>query len=136
MSSLSSTEAPMTQMCIPMVSNASSAAAEVAMALPFPAPHHEEPPCPTAQAKQKVQAHKLKVAAHTKKAHKLATLFYAAKLQKPRGQRLSTDKISAIVKKEYDGHGPLARLIQRYVNNNNMSGNSPFKLGNKGNIPK
>ena len=28
------------------------------------------------------------------------------------------------------------RSIQRYVNDNNMSGNSPFKHGNKGNIPK
>ena len=71
-----------------------------------------------------------------KKAHKRATLFYAAQLEKPKEQRLSAEKISKLVKKEYDGYGPSARSIQRYVNSHNMPGNSPLKLGNRGNIPK
>ena len=46
------------------------------------------------------------------------------------------DAISKIVKKEYDGHGPSGRSIQRYVNDNNNIGNSPIKMGSRGNIPK
>ena len=112
-----------------------AAAAEVATAL-FPAPQPEEPPRPTAQAKQKDRCHKLKVAVHAKKAHKRATSFYASELKKPKGKRLSADAISKIVKKEYDGHGPSGRSIQRYVNDNNNIGNSPIKMGCRGNIPK
>ena len=55
MSSLSTQEGTMTETSIPAVSNASSA---VATAL-FPAPRSEEPPRPTAQAKQKDRCNKL-----------------------------------------------------------------------------
>ena len=41
-----------------------------------------------AEAKQKDRAHKLKVAVHAKKAHKRATLFYAAQLEKPKEQQI------------------------------------------------
>jgi hypothetical protein len=41
---------------------------------------------------------------HAKKAHKWATSFYASELKKPKGERLSADAVSKIVKKEYDGH--------------------------------
>jgi len=109
MSSLSTQEGTMTKTSIPAVSNASSA---VATAL-FPAPRPEEPPRPTAQAKQKDRCNKLKVAVHAKKAHKRATSFYASELKKPKGERLSADAVSKIVKKEYDDHGPSARSIQR-----------------------
>jgi len=44
--------------------------------------------------------------------------------------------MSNIVKKEYDGHGPSGRSIQRYVNENNNIGNSLIKMGSRGNIPK
>jgi hypothetical protein len=71
---------------------------------------------------------------HAKKAHKRATSFYASELKKPKGERLSADAVSKIVKKEYDGHGPSARSIQRYVNDNNNIGISPLKMGNRGNI--
>ena len=111
MSSLSTQEGMMTKTSIPVVSNASSA---VATAL-FPAPRPEEPPRPTAQAKQKDRCNKSKVAKHAKKAHKRATSFYASELKKPKGERLSADAVSKIVKKEYDGHGPSARSIQRYA---------------------
>ena len=131
MSSLSTQEGTMTKTSIPAVSNASSA---VATAL-FPAPRPEEPPRPTAQAKQKDRCNKLKVAVHAKKAHKRATSFYASELKKPKGERLSADAVSKIVKKEYDGHGPSARSIQRYVNDNNIIGLSPVKMGSRGNIP-
>jgi len=124
-----------TKTSIPTVSNASSAAAEVATAL-FPAPQPEEPPRPTAQAKQKPRCHKLKVAMHAKKAHKRKTSFDVSELKKPKGERLSADAISNIVKKDYDGHGPSGRSIQRYVNDNNNIGNSPIKMGSRGNIPK
>jgi len=122
MSSLSTQEGTITKTSIPTVSNASSAAAEVATAL-FPAPQPEEPPRPTAQAKQKDRCHRLKVAVHAKKAHKRATSFYASELKKPKGERpLSADaRISKIVQKEYDGHGPSGHSIQRYDNNNNIS---------------
>ena len=110
MSSLS-TQETMTETSIPAVSNASSA---VAMAI-FPAPRSEEPPRPTAQAKQKDRCNKLKVAVHAKKAHKWATSFYASELKKPKRERLSADAVSKIVKKECDGHGPSARSIQRYA---------------------
>jgi hypothetical protein len=83
MSSLSTQEGTITKTSIPTVSNASSAAAEVDTAL-FPAPQPEEPPRPTAQAKQKVRCHKLKVAVHAKKAHKRATSFYASELKSPK----------------------------------------------------
>jgi len=66
MSSLSTQEGMIAKTSIPTVSNASSAAAEVATAL-FPAPQPEEPPRPTAQAKQKDRCHKLKVAVHAKR---------------------------------------------------------------------
>ena len=131
MSSLSTQEGTMTKTSIPAVSNASSA---VATAL-FPAPRSEEPPRPTAQAKQKDRCNKLKVAVHAKKAHKRATSFYASELKKPKGERLSADAVSKIVKKEYDGHGPSARSIQRYVNDHNNIGISPVKMGSRGNIP-
>jgi hypothetical protein len=135
MSSLSTQEGTMTKTSIPAVSNASSAATnDVVMAL-FPAPKPEEPPRPTAQAKQKERCHKKNVAAHAKKAHKRATSFYASELKKPKAERLSADAISKIVKKEYDGHGPSARSIQRYVNDNNIIGLSPVKMGSRGNIP-
>jgi hypothetical protein len=96
MSSLSTQEGTISKTSIPTVLNASSAAAEVATAL-FPAPQPEEPPRPTAQAKQKDRCHKLKVAVHAKKA--------------PKGKQLWADAISKIVKKEYDGHGPSGRSI-------------------------
>ena len=131
MSSLSTQEGTITKTSIPTVSNASSAAAEVATAL-FPAPQPEEPPRQTAQAKQKDRCHKLKVAVHAKKAHKRATSFYASELKKPKEKRLSADAISKIVKKEYGGHGPSGRSIQRYVNDNNNIGNSPIKMGSRG----
>ena len=99
MSSLSTQEGTITKTSIPTVSNALSAAAEVATALLFPAPQPEEPPRPTAQAKQKDRCHKLKVAVHAKKAHKRATSFYASELKKPKGKRFSADAISKIVKK-------------------------------------
>ena len=81
MSSLSTQEGTITKTSIPMVLNASSAAAEVAMAL-FPALQPKEPPHPMAQGKQKDRCHKLKVAVHAKKAHKRATSFYASELKK------------------------------------------------------
>ncbi len=62
--------------------------------------------------------------------------FYASELKKPKGERHSADAISKIVKKEYNGHGPWGRSIQRYVNDNNNIGNSPIKMGSRGNIPK
>ena len=105
MSSLSTQEGTMTKTSIPAVSNASSAATNDVVTALFPAPKPEEPPRPTAQAKQKERCHKKKVAAHTKKAHKRATSFYASELKKPKSERLSADAISKIVKKEYDGHG-------------------------------
>ena len=72
MSSLSTQEGTMTKTSIPAVSNASSAAADDVVTALFPAPRPEEPPRPTAQAKQKERCHKLKIAAHAKKAHKRA----------------------------------------------------------------
>ena len=135
MSSLSTQEGTMTKTSIPAVSNASSAAADDVVTALFPAPRPEEPPRPTAQAKQKERCHKLKIAAHAKKAHKRATSFYASELKKPKAQRFSADAISKIVKKEYDGHGPSARSIQRYVNDHNNIGISPVKMGSRGNIP-
>jgi len=41
--------------------------------------------------------------------------FVCIRTKLPKGERLSADAVSKIVKKEYDGHGPSARLIQRYA---------------------
>jgi hypothetical protein len=84
MSSLSTHEGTMTKTSIPgAVSNSLSGAADDVVTALFPAPRPEEPPRPTAQAKQKERCHRLKVAAHAKKAHKRATSFYASELKKP-----------------------------------------------------
>ncbi len=52
--------------------------------------------------------------------------------EKPNGK--SSYEIAILVKKEYDGAGPHATTIRRYVNAN-LSGMLPLKPGVKGDLP-
>ena len=97
---------------------------------PAPKPSQERK---TATAKQQQRAGKATIKNHKKRAHKRATSWYAKEKEKENG--LAAETISKKVKEEFDGHGPSARTIQRYVNDLGIAGNSPLKRGPNGNIP-
>ena len=81
---------------------------------------------------QKFWINKLASLDHAKRAFKRATRWYAQEKDKPGG--LSSRQIEAKVKREYDGVGPHAATIRRYVNAN-LAGMSPLKIGVKGDLP-
>ena len=59
-------------------------------------------------------------------------MWYARKSKKPDG--LSSYEIAEKVRKEFDGVGPHAATIRKYVNAN-LQGMSPLKCGVKGDVP-
>jgi hypothetical protein len=81
---------------------------------------------------QKFRINKLAASDHAKRALKRATSWYAKELKKTGG--LSSYQIAAKVKKEFDGVGPHAATIRRYINAN-IAGMSPLKVGVKGDVP-
>ena len=70
----------------------------------------------SSRAMQKARVNKLEQSDFAKRALKRATKWYAREVKKPGG--LSSYEIAALVKKEYDGVGPHAATIRRYLNNN------------------
>ena len=80
---------------------------------------------------QKFRINKLAASDHAKCALKRATNWYAREKNKTGG--LSSIQIEAKVKKEFDGVGPHAATIRRYVNAN-IAGMSPLKIGAKGDV--
>ena len=85
-----------------------------------------------ARAMQKHRVNKLATSDFVKRAFKRATSWYSREVKKPNGK--SSYEIAILVKKEYDGIGPHAATIRRYVNAN-LSGMSPLKPGVKGDVP-
>ena len=81
---------------------------------------------------QKFRINKLASSDHAKRAFKRATRWYAQEKNVPGG--LSSRQIEAKVKREYDGVGPHAAIIPRYVNAN-LAGMSPLMIGVKGDLP-
>ena len=81
---------------------------------------------------QKFRINKLTASDHAKHALKRATGWYGKELKKTGG--LSSYPIEAKVKKEFDGVGPSAVTIWRYINAN-IAGMSPLKIGVKGDVP-
>jgi hypothetical protein len=81
---------------------------------------------------QKFRINKLASSDHAKRAFKRATRWYIQEKDKPGG--LSSRQIEAKVKREYDGVGPHAATIRRYVNTN-IAGMSLLKIGVKGDLP-
>jgi hypothetical protein len=81
---------------------------------------------------QKHCINKLTLSDFAKQAFKRATSWYARELKKPNGK--SSYEIARLVQGEYDGVGPHAASIWRYVNAN-LVGMSPLKLGVKGDVP-
>jgi hypothetical protein len=81
---------------------------------------------------QKARVNKLEQSDFAKRALKRATKWYAREVKKPGG--LSSYEIAALVKKEYDGVGPHAATIRRYLNNN-LVGMSPVKPGVASDVP-
>ncbi len=86
----------------------------------------------SARGMQKFRINKLAASDHAKRALKRATSWYAKELKKTGG--LSSYQIEAKVKKEFDGVGPHAAKIRRYINAN-IAGMSPLKIGVKGDVP-
>ena len=98
----------------------------------FPAPKPSQERM-TATTKQQQRAGKLAITIHKKRAHKRATSWYAKEKEKENG--LAAESICKKKREEFDGHGPSARTILRYVNDWDIAGNSPLKRGPNGNIP-
>ena len=73
---------------------------------------------------QKHRVNKLAMLDFSKQALKRATLWYACKSKKPDG--LSSYEIAEKVRKEFDGVGPHAATIRKYVDAN-LQGISPLK---------
>ena len=88
----------------------------------------------TATAKAKDTANKKRKARHVSAALKRATKIYQQESMKGREGR-SAEKISELVKKQFDGVGPSARSIRRYVNEYLLVDSSPLKRGNPGLLP-
>jgi hypothetical protein len=80
---------------------------------------------------QKFRINKLAASDHVKHAQKRATNWYAREKNKTGG--LSSIQIEAKVKKEFNGVGPHAATIWRYVNAN-IACMSPLKIGVKGGV--
>ena len=81
---------------------------------------------------QKHRVNKLAMSDFSKQALKMVTLWYARKSKKPDG--LSSYEIAEKVRKEFDGVGPHAATIRKYVKAN-LQGMSPLKCGVKGDVP-
>jgi hypothetical protein len=81
---------------------------------------------------QKHRINKLATTHFSKQALKRATLWYARESKKPDG--LSSYEIAQKVKKEFNGVGPHAATIRKYVMAN-LHGMSPLKCGVRGDIP-
>ena len=81
---------------------------------------------------QKHRVNKLAISDYVKSAFKRATSWYSRELKKPNGK--SSYKIARLVQAKYDGVGPHAATIWRYVNAN-LVGMSPLKPGVKGDVP-
>jgi hypothetical protein len=81
---------------------------------------------------QKHCINKLTLSDFAKQAFKRATSWYTRELKKPNGK--SSYKIARLVQAKYDGVGPHAATIWRYVNAN-LVRMSPLKPGVKGDVP-
>ena len=68
---------------------------------------------------------------HEEAAHIRATQLYAEQKGK-----MSAEQVSEQVKLEFDGVAPSAHKIRHYVNNYNIAGAPPLKMGAPGKIPK
>ena len=88
----------------------------------------------TASGMQQRRVNKYDVDDHSKKAFKRATSWYQNEVGK-KSKGLSSREIAEKVKVEFDGVGPSATTLQRYINNG-IAGQSPLKPGVKSNIPK
>ena len=82
---------------------------------------------------QKHRVNKLAASDFSKQALKRATLWFARESKKLNG--LSSYEIAEKVKKEFDGVGPHAATIRKYVKAN-LQGMSPLRCGVKGDVPK
>lgn len=101
-------------------------------------PSQEETRNNSIRAVKKVNASK-KVSAHKANAFKRATKLYHDELQKSGDhlkEKKSAEKIAEAVKLQFDGVGPSARTIRRYVNEYSLVNSSPLVKGNPGLLPK
>jgi hypothetical protein len=78
-----------------------------------------------------LRINKLAASDHAKRPLKRATTWYTKEKNKTGG--LSSLQIEAKVKKEFDGVGPHAATIRRYVNTN-IAGMSPLKIEDWGEV--
>ena len=90
----------------------------------------------TAVGKGKAVKNRKASDSHYTMALKRATRLYYEELQKPEAEeRKSAYSIEKDVKQQFDGVGPSARTITRYVNENCLVNASPVKRGNPGYLP-
>ena len=90
----------------------------------------------TSSAKGKSINNQKKRAKYESAAVKQATKMYYDELQKPEGEvKLSAREIEKVVRKRFNGVGPSARTITRYVNEYSLVNSSPVRRGNPGLLP-
>lgn len=88
----------------------------------------------TATGKAKEVANIKRLKRHTSEAMKRATKMYYEENGRGKAGK-SAEQISALIKKQFDGVGPSARSITRYVNEYSLVDSSPLKRGNPGLLP-
>ena len=83
------------------------------------------------------RSHVKAIKEHKKRVHKRVTELYVKDKKKPRVEdQMSSEAIARQIQKDYDGHGPSARYIRRYVNDYGLFGLSPIGTGTKGTISR
>ena len=91
----------------------------------------------TVLGKQQQCYHVKAIKEHKKRVHKRVTELYVKDKKKPRVEdQMSSEAIARQIQKDYDGHGPSARYIRRYVNDYGLFGLSPIGTGTKGTISR